>query len=414
MERLVTEDCAILIGGIDGYIFAGKGLGISDIGSHLIAKNIPDKTAWLGFDIHFPFGEDNEENGFGICYRCKHSFMIFLSCLAKTNITHIGSDSQGIAVPAETYTITVKFPRHNVVRAIRPADDFTRSRFPDEKRELNLVEIILKDGAQVIVEGYGMPYANRGHIADKWLHENTPIINDVTLTGLLAQKSYYFIVASENNKLIQDWNFDVLPRPFRYPYGTSHNWKSESEYYEMLEENKGRQFFPRTSFDDINELLTVLSQSQIQDIMWVQEDAQKMERTKLPVYFVPANDELDPREDQLLYAIVALPPYFRTNFESSWRRLAREGKLKISVYSKAERGDGYSPNDDPWDAVIVDTSSIKHIDVLEAHPIKAHELVLYIRRAPLRQTSTSLSRFKIAEFRDRSSADDAFENSKEQ
>ncbi|KAK9435854.1 hypothetical protein VB005_10657 [Metarhizium brunneum] len=390
MERLVTEDCAILIGGIDGYIFAGKGLGISDIGSHLIAKNIPDKTAWLGFDIHFPFGENNEENGFGICYRW--------------------SDSQGIAVPAETYTITVKFPRHNVVRAIRPADDFTRSRFPDEKRELNLVEVILKDGAQVIVEGYGMPYANRGHIADKWLHENTPIINDVTLTGLLAQRNYYFIVASENNKLSQDWNFDVLPRPFRYPYGTSHNWKSESEYYEMLEENKGQQFFPRTSFDDINELLTVLSQSQIQDIMWVQEDAEKMERTKLPVYFVQANDDLDPEKDQLLYAIVALPPYFRTNFESSWRRLSREGKLKISVNDMTTSRYEARPKDDPWDAVIVDTSSIKHIDVLEAHPIKAHELVLYIRRTPLRGNS----RFKIAEFRDRSSADDAFENSKEQ
>lgn len=72
MKRLVMEDCAILIGSIDGSIFAGKGLGISDIASHLIAKNIPDKTAWLGFDIHFPFGEENEENGFGMCYSCKH------------------------------------------------------------------------------------------------------------------------------------------------------------------------------------------------------------------------------------------------------------------------------------------------------------------------------------------------------
>ncbi|KFG84682.1 putative DNA helicase [Metarhizium anisopliae] len=384
MKRLATQDCAILIGGIDGSIFAGKELGISDIGSHLIAKNIPDKTAWLGFDIHFPFGEENEENGFGMCYSW--------------------SDSEGIAVPAKTYAITVKFPRHNVVCTIRPANASTRSRFPDETRELSLVEVVLEDKAQVIIEGYGMPYANRGHIAEKWLRENTPLINDVTLTGLLAQRSYHFVVASEHSKLSEDWSFDLLPPPFNYPYGTDHTWKSQSEYAAMLRNSRGHQFFPRTSFDNINELLTVLSQSQIQDVFWLEAEAEKMRKTKVPAYFIPKAMDYDgEKEHNLYYAIVALPPEYRTTFESAWRRLAKEGTLKIFLHRPSEDSAGH------WDAYIVDTPSARY--VLEQHPTETHELVLCVRRPP-RYHKRSGPDFRVWGFGNRSIADAALEESK--
>ncbi|KIE02685.1 hypothetical protein MAJ_00987, partial [Metarhizium majus ARSEF 297] len=385
MKRLVTEDCAILIGGINGSIFAGKGLGMSDVGSNLIAKNIPDKTAWLGFDIHFPFGEDNEENGFGMCYNW--------------------SDSEGIAVPAKTYTVTVKFPRHNVLRIIRPVNALTRSRFPDEKRELSLVEVVLKNDAEVIIEGYGMPYANQGHIAEKWLLENMPIANGITIMGLLEQRSYYFVVASEHNKLSEDWNFDILPPPFSYPYGTEHSWKSQSEYAAMIWNNKGHQFFPRTSFDSINELLTVLSQSQIQDFFWLEAEAKKMRQTKVPAYFIPTTEEEAEEGTQVYYAIVALRPEYRTTFDSAWRRLAKEGTLQIYLHGSSDDEAGH------WDAFIIDTPSARYD--LEKHPIETHELVLCVKRPPWYHKS-SRPDFSVWGFQNRSTADDALKISRNQ
>lgn len=71
MKPLVRKGCAILIGGPDGHIFAGGQLGVSDVSCFLIGSNGPDKTAWLGFKIQFPVGDDNEDNGFGICHNCK-------------------------------------------------------------------------------------------------------------------------------------------------------------------------------------------------------------------------------------------------------------------------------------------------------------------------------------------------------
>lgn len=77
--RLVRKGCAILIRGLNGHIFAGKELRVSDVSCFLMAVNERDKTAWLGFKIQFPLGDDNEDNGFGMCHACKYSFLFILA-----------------------------------------------------------------------------------------------------------------------------------------------------------------------------------------------------------------------------------------------------------------------------------------------------------------------------------------------
>ncbi|KAG8408014.1 hypothetical protein J3459_018280 [Metarhizium acridum] len=249
-----------------------------------------------------------------------------------------------------------------------------------------------------------MPYANQGHIAEKWLHENMPIIHDVTMMGLLEQRSYAFVVSLEHDKLSEDWNFDRLPAPFSYPYSTNHTWNSQSEYSAMLRNNKGHQFFPRTSFDNINELLAVLSQSQVQDVMWVEAEAQKMRNTKLSAYFTPTTGEKE-EKTEVYYEILALPPEYRTTFESAWRRLAKEGTLKILLHSSCQDSAGYG------NAFIVDTPSAKYD--LEEHLTEDHELVL----TPMRSTAPYKYRingpdFKVCGFKGRSTANNALNISK--
>ncbi|KHN99768.1 uncharacterized protein MAM_02621 [Metarhizium album ARSEF 1941] len=357
MTEVVQEDCAVLIGGVDGPVFAGKQLGVSDVGCYLMARNEADKSAWLGFSIHFPVGHDNEDNGFGMCYSW--------------------SESHGKPLPAKTHGVTAKFPRTNVLRVITPADAGVRSRFPDEKRDLSLVEVFLEENVQVVVEGYGLPFANKGHIAEKWLHENAPIVSELTLMGLLEQRSFHFVVASEHDRLRQNWDFGLLPPRFSYPYGTDHGWKGSGTYEKMLTEHRGRQFAPRRSFDTMDELLTVMSQSQVQDIMWVEWAAEKIRATGLSAYFIPATNGMA-EEEEVYFAIVAAPQEFRNTFKSAWHRLARDGRLKILLHDKINTT--VSPGDSigRWDAVIVERSSLG--DSLRAHPTKAHELVLHVRK----------------------------------
>ncbi|OAQ61174.1 DNA helicase [Pochonia chlamydosporia 170] len=370
MKSLVRNGSAMLVGP-NCSIFAGKELGISDIGCFLLARNAKDQSAYLGSTMHFPFGEQNEKKGFGMC--------------------HMWSASQGTALPAKTYTITVKFPHTGEVCFIEPADAGTRSRFPDEKRELSLLEVFLNDEAQVVVEGYGLPYANEGHVAEEWLLRGKPIVDNVTLMGILTQREFRFVVASSHDKLSQDYDFGLLPEPFSYPYGTNHSWKKAEVYAATFAENKGHQFAPRTSFDNINEMLTVLSQAEVQDVIWLDEEARKIRATKVPGYFIPVGNR-SAEESGLYYVIVALPQDFRATFESAWRRLSRHCRIQVLLGSPAE---GSKIESGHWDALIVDGST--SIDALKAHLTQPHELVLKVRR-PLPHEKSRGPEFQIKTF----------------
>lgn len=301
------------------------------------------------------------------------------------------------------HQITVKFPRSNTCRLIKNVPSEIRRRFPVSKPQYSVLEVSLENEARVIVEGYGMPYAHKGHIAEKWLHQNQPIVHDVTLLGLLEQRSFHFVVNSRPDVLREIWDPALLPQPFRYPYafGKDHAWKGPEVYYEMLQKAKGHRFDARLSFDSSNEMLTVLSQSQIQDIMWLAGAAEKIRSAVHSAYFIP----IGYNTPQLYYAIVALSKGFRDAHHAAWDQLSKNDTLKIDLHQDSE-----NKGSEVWDAAIMDPSLTVY--TLNAHPVEKNELLLLVQR-PNSTEETRDSVFRVKTYSDRTAANADFEFSKE-
>jgi hypothetical protein len=68
----ITKACVLIID--DAVTIGGKDMGMdSDISSKIIVSNANDADPWMGFILEFPLGADNEDRGFGTCFRFDHS-----------------------------------------------------------------------------------------------------------------------------------------------------------------------------------------------------------------------------------------------------------------------------------------------------------------------------------------------------
>lgn len=68
-----AKSCAIMVGDLGtGPIFGGKTMrdtGGIDIDMKLVVYKTVDASPWIGFSLSFYLGNDNEDNGFGMCHR---------------------------------------------------------------------------------------------------------------------------------------------------------------------------------------------------------------------------------------------------------------------------------------------------------------------------------------------------------
>lgn len=273
---------------------------------------------------------------------------------------------------------------------------------PPTTKHMSLLEVYVKD--RPTVKGFGMPFANRGHPSEQFLNHDASI-NGHTLVSILERDSFQFIVAVPDEPLERQWT-QKLAGPFRYPYGEVHFW-DEGLYAELLPATKGPQFARAWTFDNDNEHLAALTQSQVQDIMWVHDAAVEIAATSLRAYFVPTRG--GPVEEcNFFYVVVPLGKEFMDKYEETWRRLTSSGLLTLNVWDhEAHEDDELAV---PWIARIQEVS--RGIDVLDCHPSDVNDLILHVRRP--RKEDMKRDDIPVKVFTDRRAANMALQKDKEQ
>ncbi|KAM0255907.1 hypothetical protein ACHAQJ_005308 [Trichoderma viride] len=364
------KHCAMLI---DGHVLGGVDLGVdSYISTTIRIHREVDATAVMGFSLSIPFGSSNEDDGFGVCH-----------AIDRRNNT---------IPPADSYRLLIKFPTAPKLDfTVKPADDSLRELVPATDKRLSSLIIRLTEYPEV--EGFRMPFANRGHPSEGFINNNECIKGDITLMGMIRRLEFHFIVASPDLFLFSQLDAGISA-PFRYPYGEEHYW-SEERYEKMLPKTKGHQFKPSWSFDNDNEHLAALTQSQVQDVMWLHKASQKIAETKFRAYFInPLN--CPPDECSLFHVIVPLGNRFLLQHADAWHMLIKSGYLKLRLFDNEE-----DENPAKWEARIQEAS--KTLDTLHDHPVNKSDLVLQVRGPKLTQQARRPN-FEVKVFRDRTAA----------
>ncbi|KAH8894849.1 hypothetical protein GQ53DRAFT_820525 [Thozetella sp. PMI_491] len=316
--RPVYHDTAIVVSSLGGPFIGGQKFGLVDIGigadvnvSLAIHKTPIDSDAWIGFILEFPLGSDNEDVGFGIRFEPNRH-----------------NQDRGLLKLARTHRILVKFPRGRYTFKV---DTVTGSQELHEELhkvdKLSRLQVDLQSGADVSVEGFGLPFANTSHPSNGWINEAVPIIADVTLVGLLRQRSFVFVIRYHANLLESQMNEKDLAKPFSYGYGFLHAWDYR-RYQEQIPAEMGHRFLPVFAFGSDNDFLTCLAQGHVQDNFWLHETADDILSKRLPAYWVPKGD-MEPIDATEFYCVVSRDGIFVKRYEDHWSRLADEKVIKL-------------------------------------------------------------------------------------
>ncbi|KAF4979663.1 hypothetical protein FZEAL_4154 [Fusarium zealandicum] len=253
-------------------------------------REAPYHDPWIGFSMGFPHGSSNESASFGTRYELSNS---------------------GVAKQEKKHWVVVKFPQGQFMYKASPITsdhallkDLPKRRLSGKAKEYTLLTISLSRAGSVKVEGYGKPFANPGHFTDAWINKSKPIDGSNTLVDLLEQRKFVFLVPSHHSVLLCEWRWNTatLSTPFSYPYGDQHSWDME-RYRKMLPKLQGPRFAPAWSFHDDNSHVAVLTQSQVQGILWFREAAQDILKLRMPAYFIEAETSA---ENDTYYVVIPL------------------------------------------------------------------------------------------------------------
>lgn len=155
--------------------------------------------------------------------------------------------SAGEVMVDEWHTITVKFPRGGYLCSFEEAPTSVIERFissPKVQRGLTIMRVRLRDGAQVTIVGFGMPFANADDTeVEGWVNESRPIVENYTLMDILSQRNFTIILTGRPEEATRDFAEESLPPPFVFPYGSEQGW-NEDLFKELIRNNKGSSFHP--------------------------------------------------------------------------------------------------------------------------------------------------------------------------
>ncbi|KAF7547026.1 hypothetical protein G7Z17_g7999 [Cylindrodendrum hubeiense] len=355
-DKTWSKQCALLLDHTNSILFGGQGLGLAtDIDTRLIAATGMDLSPWIGVIIHFPLGASNEDDGFGM----RHS---------------VYQGPQLGSKPVDFARVAVKFPRGQTAIQIAPLDPTSAALFPTITAQMSIVSVDILNGARVQVEGFGIPFANPGHLTEDWLLRHLPIAAGKTLLDILDLHCFDFIVNAPANAATSGLDESKLPPPFSYPYGKDHSWNL-SKYQALVEKEKGHQFAPCWNFENDNDHIAAMVHSQVQEVMWLHKAAEEIGEITFRAYFVATSSEATD-----YYAILPLTQLFRDQFDAAWRRFTRDYSFRLDIWDDTIEGKQYEEDTKAcWDARIMDYPG--SIDILSAHPIDKHEIILQVRRA---------------------------------
>ncbi|KAF5530991.1 DNA helicase [Fusarium mexicanum] len=336
----VFNPCAIVIG---EELFGGKAFGVSDIETKLFTRRSATLEQYLAVFIDFPLAASNEDEGFGKCHT-------------------IDFQSRS-PVPCEFRRLRVKFPREIEV-SFRSATQEEISKLPKTKEAMSWIEITLNKGAEISVEGFGLPFANASHPAHEWFQhpDSAHVIGGKTLLGLLQQERFSFIASDPHPALEVKMDVPSIPAKFDYGYGDVHYWDLE-RYMKQLSEIKGGQVEGSWDYPTDGHHVAALTQSLVQDIMWIHRDCLEMDKEKRAAYFVKKPATL--KQSTRYYVIVSMGKGFFTHFAKAWARLTKDFQVKLMIY------DGDEDQSEGWKARICEFP--ESLEVLNDHPLTAEE-----------------------------------------
>ncbi|KAJ4131673.1 hypothetical protein NW768_005866 [Fusarium equiseti] len=336
----VFKSCAVLI---YEQLFGGQNLGVSDIETKLITLRRATLERYLGHFIDFPLAASNEDEGFGKCHTTRQSYTSFKG-------------------------LKVKFPC-KVEVIFRAVTQKEISRLPKGRTNISWVKVALKEGAELSVKGFRLPFGNTSHPAHEWLRhpDSAPVVSDKTLLDILQQKKLTFIVAEPHRALEKNMGVTSLPANFEYDYGGMHSWDME-RYLQQLSEIKGGQFEASWSYPSDESHVVSVTQT----------------------YFVPKPTTL--KQSMRYFVIVSMGKGFSAQFEKAWSRLSKDFPLTVMIH-----GGDYN---EEWKAHIQEYS--ERLDALNDHPFTAKQDELALKVIPPKAYQA-----EIKEFEGRKKADEA-------
>ncbi|KAF5567852.1 DNA helicase [Fusarium napiforme] len=328
----VTEDCAVFFGHHGPLIASGDKIGLhTKIKAQLRSVQAWDCDTWIGLTLDFPLGKDqkaNEEAGFGVRYRAPE---------------HGSQDKSKLC---EYHQIRIKFPSnfsHEVQLGQSP------STFTNE----HLIYVKIHFGEdRATIEGFGIPFANHeDHQVESWINGDAPIAGKYGLLEILQQQSLYLVLPASSS-LVQILGTTQNLSTFRYPYSEDLSWDLACLEKE-LRENKGQQFAPLYSHPTDVSHMTAVSQSIVQDVVWLRHVAKRLgytysknrygldisskEPARMPAYFFWCKaPDTDTEGKECLHLAIPFSEPLVKAIGPAWKLLIQRRIFRLEIFTSRE------------------------------------------------------------------------------
>ncbi|KAL5602435.1 hypothetical protein FOBRF1_009968 [Fusarium oxysporum] len=349
-----TRNCVVFSGNCGPVIASSnETFGTSvKLSSKLALLGPSDTNPFFGFWIEFPLGDtqaDNEECGFGV----KHQF---------------DANTGGVRA-VDQYKIRVRFPLGGTQLSVIEAPKSLVDRFPDVKSKDRRSLLTVSVSAPISVFGFGVPFQSPDAEVNGWVNDNLPIGDGTDLQTFLKQTEFTFLLNERVIDVQKRFDPKQLPGLFSYPYSTDQSWDNYGRLSEDARTVKGHQFVPQ--FEHHNDLnhVTAVVQGVAQDALWLQDRSEEICFYRFPGYFVT-----EPGRSMLL--VVPLTQTFRKDNQTAWRRLTKDGLLKVLLLDWEDPEEIHCK----WDARIVENPG--GLPALKDHPTDPFELVMFVRPIP--------------------------------
>lgn len=225
-----------------------------------------------------------------------------------------------------------------------------------------------------VIEGFGLPFSNPGHPSEQWLFNDIPIIGNVTLSSILAQQEFEFIVPRVGSNILEkQLSSEALGADVKYPYGPQQAWDL-SVGNAITGVIAGPHFPPAFSFPDDESCVAVLAQSVFQDYFWLQQAADAIKETWFSVYFVGQGDDDSSSLATSYFVVVHLPDAYQDGHEDAWRSFLKGASLQLEI-------DGVNGN--PWSARVLEAP--QGFGQLHPHGAKDNDRLFLLARKPKKE-----------------------------
>lgn len=303
----------------------------------------------------------------------------------NANVTLLDDRKTFRIEPMSVLELRVRFPIGKITeRLLDEVPERLRGQFP--VNEFRALEISLQDGVFVEVDGFGLPFHNPGHVTDDWINKGSVVADSMTFIDILRQRKWHIIVKHPYKYFGRLWEQTMVPAPFTFPYGNEH-WFDLTRYETQFKEavSKGSQFPLSVNFPDVSSMQSAITQSAVQDCLWIAVEVAKIFAKKHPAYFIPAQQ--DAADSSRFFVIVQMGEKYRKSIGNVWSYVNKDGSLRLALHQDMSPLDTPSLTDHDnwrkyaksiWNAKIIEKAN--SIPELKDHPLRDFDLLLLVQR----------------------------------